>query len=374
MTDSLIAATPERVPQSNSRGFTQREFGADLSGRAVELTTLRNASGAEVSFLSLGGIVQSIRMPDRHGSLDEVVLGFDDVNGYLCDTRYVGALVGRYANRIALATYPSNNGVVRLEANEPPHHLHGGVHGFHSKHWHVETFKTTTVVGARLMYESPDGDQGYPGALSVVATYTLSDDNIFAIEYDATTTAATPVNLTHHAYFNLAATSAATVLDHSLQVYATRFLPIDQTLIPIGELRPVSGTPFDFTSATRVGERIGLDDTRDDQLMWARGYDHCYVVARDGNRLARAARLHERASGRTLEIHTTEPGIQVCTGNSFDGTQPRRGGNGLERYAGIALETQHFPDSPNRADFPSTMLSPGDRYHSRTEYRFTVSE
>ena len=373
MTDSLIATEKQIEPHSTERGTSRRDFGVDSSGRAVTRTTLRSASGADVSFLSLGGIVQSMRMPDRNGQLDEVILGFDDLGSYLRDTRYVGALVGRYANRIAFAAYPSIGDVVRLEANEPPHHLHGGVHGFHSRHWQVETFTTAAVVGARLRYESPNGDQGYPGALTVVATYTLSDDNVFAIEYEASTTETTPVNLTHHAYFNLGASSVATVLDHTLQLQATRFLPVDQTLIPTGELRSVGGTPLDFTTAERIGERIALSGGSDEQLTWARGYDHCYALDRHGRTLTPAAWLHERESGRTLEIHTTEPGIQVCTGNSFDGSQMQRNGEPLNQYAGVALETQHFPDSPNRTEFPSTLLSPGERYHSRTEYRFTVS-
>jgi aldose 1-epimerase len=302
--------------------------------------------------------------------MGEVVLGFDVLAAYLSDTRYVGAIVGRYANRIAHGRFTLDGRDVAVDTNEAPHHLHGGVHGFNAKHWHVTTFNGPALVGAWLTYESPDGDSGFPGALSVRVTYTLSDDNSFAVSYEATTTAPTPVNLTQHCYFNLSSHAGHTVLDHTLQVYASRFVPVDATLIPLGELLPVAGTPFDFTTPHQIGVPIRDDDA---QLEFGGGYDHSFVVAHNGAALALAVRLHDPASGRVLEIHTTEPAIQVCTGNSFDGTQLGRDGHPLRCHAGIALETQHLPDSPNRPDFPSTVLRPGGEYHSRTEYRFSVT-
>jgi aldose 1-epimerase len=369
VTDVSIEAGHGSAAKSDAEFVTRDAFGVTPDGLTVERITLRNAHGAELSFLSLGGIVQSLRMPDRHGTPGEVVLGFNSLAPYLADTRYMGAIVGRYANRIASGRFALDGHTIALETNEPPHHLHGGTQGLNTKHWAVSTFSGPGVVGAWLTCDSPDGEGGYPGALAVRVTYTLSDDNRFAVAYEATTTTATPVNLTHHCYFHLSDTDDGTVLDHTLQVYASRFLPVDATMIPTGTLDPVAGTPFDFTTPHRIGARIADED---EQLAFGGGYDHSYVVAHNGAAVALAARLQDDTTGRVLEVYTTEPAIQVCTGNSFDGSQVGRDGHQLQRYAGIALETQHFPDSPNRSDFPSTILRPDGAYRSRTEYRFSV--
>lgn len=338
--------------------------------------TLRNTRGLEARVVEHGGTILSLLVPDRRGRLDDVVLGFDAVDRYVDgNDPYFGALIGRYANRIAHGTFTLDGRTYTLATNQPPHHLHGGRRGFDSVVWSAEPVDEGRGSGLVLRYTSPDGEEGYPGTLEVRVRYTLTDGDELVVDYHATTDRATPVNLTQHSYFNLAggagSAAGADVLDHVLTIPAERFTPVDETLIPTGELRAVDGTPFDFREPTAIGTRI---DAADPQLRFGAGYDHNYVLsAEDDGALRQAARVYEPGSGRVLEIHTTEPGVQLYTGNHLGGTE----GKGGVRYgprAGLALETQHFPNSPNRPEFPSTIVRPGEPYRSRTVYVFTIAD
>lgn len=325
----------------------------------------------EVKFLSLGGIVLSIIVPDRDGALADVVLGYDELSQYLHDKFYFGALVGRSANRIANSSFSIDGTSYELSRNDGRNHLHGGTRGFSHYEWNVTPFESENAVGAELSLQSADGDQGYPGNLEIRARYTLSNDNEFLIEYRATTDALTPINLTQHAYFNLTGCSACPVLDHELRVNAARFTPVDNELIPTGELRDVAGTAFDFRAAHRIGDHI---DDRDAQIQLASGYDHNFIIDgwEDGvEQMRDAASLYDSASGRLLNIRTTKAGIQVYTGNELDEVSNGKGG-AYVRHAGVALETQSFPDAPNHDNFPSTLLAPGEEYYSATSYQFAV--
>lgn len=339
---------------------------------ATERVALVNARGIEVEFIPLGGTITSIRLPDRHGQFVDVVPGFDTVDEYRSDRRFFGALIGRYANRIAGGRFVLDGVTYTLPRNDGPNHLHGGPDGFHTRVWHVAPFKSANATGAVLCCRSLDGDSGYPGTLVTRVTYTLDDDGTFRVDYSAVTDAPTVVNLTQHTYFNLGGHDRGSVLDHELTVHATYFLPVDRTSIPTGALRGVIGTPFDFTKPKRVGADIGAED---EQLATVGGgYDHTFQINRGGaTGLLPAARLFEPVSGRFVEIATTEPGIQVYSGNTIAEGGPGKGGHRYEKYAAIALETQHFPDSPNQPHFPSTVLRPGAEFRSATVYRFGVS-
>ena len=343
-------------------------FGATAGGEAVEVFTLRNAAGMEVRFINYGGIILSLTAPDRNGRFADVTLGYGALEPYFENPGYLGAIIGRYANRIGGARFELDGHEYDLPPNDPPNHLHGGPCGFHKVLWTVAPFQRPGEQGAVLTHVSPDGDQGYPGRLIARVTYTLTDANELAFDFHATTERATPVCLTQHAYFNLAGHDAGSILDHELELSAAAFTPVDAGCIPTGEIRPVAGTPLDFTRATRVGERI---ETPDEQLRNAHGYDHNFVVG-EGGALARAALLRDPASGRVLEIRTTEPGIQFYSGNWLAGGPPAKHGRPYGRREGLALETQHFPDSPNKPGFPSVILRPGEELRSRTVYRFTT--
>ena len=334
------------------------------------MTTLVNANGMEVRFIGLGGAITALRVPDRHGRLADVVPGYDTAEEYASDTRFLGCLVGRFANRIARGRFRLDEVEYRLPLNDGPNHLHGGPGGFHRALWRVAPFHHEGTTGAVLCLRSPSGDQGYPGALDTRVTYTLSDDNALRIDYSAITDAPTVVNLTQHTYFNLAGHDAGDVLDHELTIAATYFTPVNATQIPTGALRGVIGTPFDFSTPHRIGERIGADDQ---QLHIGGGYDHNFVLrVRAGDEPSFAARLTEPRSGRVLEVFTTEPGIQCYSGNHFHEGPPGKGGVRYPRHGAVALETQHFPDSPNQPHFPSTVLRPGGEYRSTTIYRFST--
>lgn len=354
------ACTVERAP-----------FGELPDGRVVECFTLRNGRGMEVRFIGWGGAILSIVVPDRRGRPADVVLGYPSLDGYLRDEVWMGTLVGRYANRIAHGRFTLDGREVRLPVTHGRHHLHGGrTGGFDRVTWRAEPFRGPGGAGAVLTHTSPDGTAGYPGELKVCVTYALNDANELAIDYHATTSAPTPVNLTSHAYFNLAGEGNGDVLGHELTLNAARFVAVDAELIPTGELRAVRGTPFDFTAPTPLGARLRADD---EQLRLAGGYDHTFALERGGDWMELAARLHEPESGRVLEVLTTEPGVQLYTGNALDGTLTGKRGRRYGRHAGVALETQHFPDSPNHAAFPDTILRPGEAYRSRTIYRFSVA-
>ena len=347
-----------------SRPTIEREtYGIAPGGQRIELFTLTN-DGMRVRFISFGGIIVTIAVPDRRGRIGDVTLGYDSLAEYLKDTRYFGALIGRYANRIANGHFALDGRRYELARNHGQHHLHGGIKGFHTAVWEVAPFRNEGDVGALLMYTSPDGEDGYPGTLVVRVTYTLTFRHELIFDYHATTDAATPVNFTQHAYFNLNGLGRHDVLDHELTLNASHFTPIDEGLIPTGEISSVAGTPLDFTRPTRIGERI---DAHHEQLLRACGYDHNFVLdRRPGGDLSFAARLRHPATGRTIEVHTTEPGVQFYTGNFIEGRYGRR--------SGLTLETQHFPDSPNQPQFLNTILRPGEEFRSRTVYRFTVTE
>ena len=345
-------------------------FGQLPDGRRVELFTLRNTHGVEVRVMTYGAIVTSIRTPDASGQVADIVLGFDSLPGYLGASPYFGAIVGRYANRIAAGRFTLDGVEYHLAQNNGPNSLHGGVRGFDKVLWSAEPFENDSAMGVKLRYESADGEEGYPGALTVQVTYTLNEANELIVEYEASTTKATPLNLSQHTYWNLHGEGRGDILDHVLQLNASAFTPVDSTLIPTGKIAPVAGTPFDFRQSAAVGARI---DGPDEQLRFGRGYDHNWVLDRQGQgTLALAARLQDPQSGRVLEVRTTEPGIQFYSGNFLDGTIKGKGGHVYAHRTGLCLETQHFPDSPNHSNFPSTILRPGARYQSRTVFAFST--
>src|SRR2546427_12292489 len=350
---------------------TRTPFGQVPDGRAVEQFTLTNAHGIEVRVITYGGIITAIRTPDRSGRLDDIVLGFDSLAGYLKDSPYFGAIVGRYANRIANGQFSLDGTTYRLAKNNGSNTLHGGVRGFDKVLWTGEPFQNDSGVGVTLRYTSKDGEEGFPGTLITRVTYTLTPRDELVVDYEATTDKATPINLSQHTYWNLHGSAGGDILDHMLTLNATAFTPVDSTLIPTGEIAPVAGTPFDFRAATRVGVRIGQDNT---QLRFGRGYDHNWVLDRaGGSEVVHAARLVEPSSGRALDISTTEPGVQFYSGNFLDGTIKGKGGRVYPYRSGLCLETQHFPNSPNHANFPSTILRPGATYRSRSVFRFSIA-
>ena len=346
-------------------GVTRQPFGKTGDGTPVDAYTLVNAKGVEVRVITYGGIITSIKVPDRAGAFADVVHGFDTIDGYLGEHPYFGAIVGRYGNRIGRAQFTLNGRTYTLAANNGANHLHGGRRGFDKFVWQAEPL--AGGAGLTLTRTSPDGEEGYPGNLKVRVTYTLTEASEIRIDYEATSDQATPVNLTNHSYFNLAGHDAGDVLDHVLTLHADRYTPVDAGLIPTGELMPVAGTPFDFSSPTRIGERI---DQRNDQLKYGIGYDHNWVLNRKGSGLVLAARLVEPRSGRALEVRTTEPGLQFYTGNFLDGSVRGKGGRRYARRSALCLETQHFPDSPNKPGFPTTILEPGRTYRTQTVFAF----
>jgi len=351
---------------------TVKPFGMTKDGEAVHLYTLTGAGGVVMDVIDLGGKVVRLYAPDRDGKLADITLGFNDVAGYERHDRFFGSLVGRYANRIANGTFALDGNVYRLPINnEPgglPCSLHGGLRGFEAYIWKTEPLKEGRNVGLRMTMTSPDGDQGYPGTLKVTVTYWLTADNTWRIAYQAKTDKPTPVNLTQHVYFNLKGEGAGDILDHELTLFADRMTPVNKGLIPTGVIVPVAGTPFDFTSPRRIGESIGADN---EQLRFGGGYDHNFILSNTPRTLTKAAEVYERTTGRRMEVWTTEPAVQFYTGNHITDEMPsKQEGRNLCRHAGFALETQHTPDSPNQAIFPSTILYPGREYKSLTEYRF----
>lgn len=355
------------------RATVRREPFVAAPGRTmIDAYVLRNVRGVEARVLAFGGTLVSLRVPDRDGRFDDVVLGHDTVEDYAQDDRYFGALIGRYANRIAGARFTLDGETHELTRNEGDHQLHGGPGGFHHLWWGVEPFVRPDGVGVTLRHTSPHGAEGFPGTLRVRVTYTLSDDDALAVDYHAITDRATPVSLTHHSYFNLAGHDAGDALGHELTLAASEFLPVDDSLVPTGELCAVQGTPFDFTAPCAIGARLGDGH---DQLRIGNGYDHCFALdARQmtGSAPSFAARLCEPTSGRVLELFTTEPALQLYAGGGLHAGTPGKGGAEYRRHAGIALEPQRFPDAPNQPRFPSAILRPGEAYTSRTVYRFSV--
>ena len=351
--------------QKPSYVVSREKFGAMSDGSQVDVYILRNANGVEVKAITYGGIITSLKTPDRTGASADIVLGFDSIDGYLKDHPFFGAIIGRYGNRIGQARFSLDGRDYKLAANNGPNHLHGGRKGFDKVLWAAQPVSWKNAV--TFSRTSPDGEEGYPGALSVQVTYQLTDKNELIVEYQATTDKATPVNLTQHSYFNLAGAGAGDILGHELTINADRYTPVDTTLIPTGELAPVEGTPFDFRKPTAIGARINDPHA---QLKNGQGYDHNWVLNRAGTGPQSAARVYEPKTGRTLEVSTTEPGIQFYAGNFLDGTLIGKGGHVYRHRTGFCLETQHYPDSPNKPAFPTTILKPGETYRSTTVFTF----
>jgi len=350
----------------SSAQIISRVFGKTPSGETVELYTLRNAHGMEAAISTYGGVLVSLKVPDRTGALGDVVLGFDDFQGYLLPPPYFGAIIGRYGNRIGHARFTLDGVQYTLAKNDGDNSLHGGKRGFDKVLWKA---KPLTGQSLQLTYLSKDGEEGYPGNLSVTVVYTVTDKNELKIDYSATTDKDTVLNLTNHSYFNLSGQGNGDILHDQLTLYASRFTPVDKGLIPTGELRSVAGTPFDFRQPHAIGERIGSDDG---QIVLGGGYDHNFILDRSGAGLSLAARVTDPKSGRVLEVLTTQPAIQFYTGNFLDGTIHGKGGKVYGRRSALCLETQHYPDSPNHPSFPSTELKPGAVYHTTTVYRFST--
>ncbi len=345
--------------------MTSADFGTTPEGATARIYTLTNKNGLEARITNYGGIVVSLKTPDRNGAMADVVLGFDALAGYISSpSPYLGALIGRYGNRIGHARFTLDGVEYKLAANNGENSLHGGTHGFNQKLW---TARELPDGGLELTYLSKDGEEGYPGNLKAVVDYHLTDSNELRIDYSATTDKDTVLNLTNHSYFNLKGQGQGDILGHLVMLNAKQYTPVDAGLIPTGELRAVSGTPFDFSRSIAIGTRI---EQNDDQLKLGKGYDHNWVLNRSGKALSLAARVVEPSTGRVMEVSTTEPGVQFYTGNFLDGTIKGKGGKAYQQRYGFCLETQHFPDSPNKPKFPSTVLKPGQQFYSTTVFKF----
>lgn len=350
-------------------GIKKLVFGHDDCGSPVHLYALTNTGGMEVRITDYGATLVSLVVPDLDGKPADVILGYDRLADYVAGQCYFGCIVGRCANRIAGGKFSLNGTEYRLAINDGDNHLHGGRRGFGKMTWGAQEFEDSGDIGLRLAYLSPDGDEGYPGNLSCTVIYTLSAANQLRIDYHATTDKPSIVNLTSHAYFNLAGAGSGRILDHELMICADRFTAVDSRLIPTGELKSVAGTPFDFNCPTPIGARINHEN---EQLIFGKGYDHNWVLRRDSAGLCLAARAFERHSGRMLEVYTTQPGLQFYSGNFLNSRIAARAGQVYSHRGGFCLETQHFPDSPNQPDFPSVVIDPGSKYEHTTIYKFTV--
>jgi len=361
---SAIGGTSQTCFGSESKMSIQKDkFGAMPDGTVVDQYTLDNGNGVKATLVTFGAMLTSVETPDRNGKWTNITLNLQTLDAYLAGHPFFGSIAGRYANRIAKGRFTLDGAEYQLAANNGPNHLHGGLKGFDKVVWKAEPIGGEGQVGVKFTYVSPNGEEGYPGTLTATVVYTLTADNQLRMEYTATTDKATPVNLTNHAYWNLAGAASGGILQHQLMINADRYLPVDDTLIPEGPLAPVKGTPMDFTQPTAIGLRIA-------QVKG--GYDHCYVLnKRKAGEMSLAARVVEPRSGRTMEIYTTQPGIQLYSGNFLDGSL-KSAGVVYEKHHGFCLETEHFPDSPNRPEYPSTILRPGETYHEVTVHKFGV--
>ncbi len=365
LTFACLAQAPAGKGKSDVK---KQAFGNLPDGSPIELYTLSNAQGMQAEIMTYGGIVVRLTAPDRGGKYADVVLGMQDLAGYLTPPPYFGALIGRYGNRIGNARFTLDGKVFHLPANDGANTLHGGIKGFDKRVWKATPGQSADGETLELTYTSKDGEEGFPGNLSAKVVYTLTGKNELRIDYAATTDKNTVVNLTNHSYFNLAGPGEGDILQHEVTIAADRFTPVDAGLIPTGELRPVKGTPFDFTKSTAIGARIAQDE---EQLKLGKGYDHNWVLNKGSGGLTKAAEVHEPKTGRVMQVWTTEPGLQFYTGNFLDGTLKGKGGKVYPRRGAFCMETQHYPDSPNKPAFPSTELKPGETYHSTTMYRFS---
>ncbi|MCX7017214.1 MAG: galactose mutarotase [Candidatus Sumerlaeota bacterium] len=348
--------------------MARQPFGNTKEGETVELFTLKNAKGMEAKITNYGGIVVSLMAPDRNGRLGDVVLGYDTLDQYVKDNPYFGCLVGRFGNRIAKGRFTLDGREYTLAVNNGPNHLHGGLKGFDKVVWRARPFESKDGPALELKYLSKDGEEGYPGNLDVTAIYTLTGDNALRLDFTATTDKPTICNLTHHSYFNLAG-GGGDILNHEAMIAADRFTPVDENLIPTGELRPVAGTPFDFTKPRKIGARI---NDPDEQLKRGNGYDHNFALNKPMGELGLAARVFEPTSGRVMETLTTEPAMQFYTGNFLDGSNVGKGGRPYPFRGAFCMEPQHYPDSPNQPRFPSVVLRPGQTYRNTILYRFSA--
>ncbi|MDR6806991.1 aldose 1-epimerase [Dyadobacter sp. BE34] len=348
--------------------ISKEAFGQLPDGQQADLYTLTNANGMTVNITNYGGIITKLTAPDKNGQWADVVLGFDSLAPYLSGHPFFGALVGRYGNRIAKGKFKLNGQEYSLAINNGPNALHGGTKGFDKVIWKATEIKQDSVVGLQLEYTSKDMEEGYPGNLTVKVVYTLDNENALTIDYTATTDKPTVVNLTNHSYFNLTGLKRD-ILDHEVTIASDSIVPVDTTLIPTGKLRAVEGTPFDFRKATKVG--AGIDKVEDEQIKAGGGYDHCWVLKRSGDGLEKFATVKDPESGRVMEVYTTEPGVQFYTGNFLDGKLTGKGATFSKRF-GLCLETEHYPDSPNQPQFPTTTLNPGETYKTTTKYKFSA--
>ena len=363
----LLGTFAFTMSASSQPRVTKAPFGNTKDGKAVEIYTLTNTRGSEATIITYGGAVVSLKVPDKKGELGDIVLGFDSIADYEKHSAFFGPLIGRYGNRIARGKFTLEGKEYLLATNNGENHLHGGIKGFDKVIWTAKPSTDKNGANLELTYLSADGEEGYPGNLNIQVVYTLTEDNKLRIVYSATTDKSTVVNLTHHSYFNLA--GGGEILDHRLLLNADRYTPTDKGSIPTGVVSKVAGTPFDFTNETAIGSRIGQDN---EQLKFGRGYDHNWVLTRKGNGIELAARVYEPTSGRVMEVLTTEPGIQFYSGNFLDGSLLGKGGKQYPYRSGFCLETQHFPDSPNHLNFPTTVLRPGQKYSQTTIYAFSV--
>jgi len=372
---STISVTQEKkgnetTPSVAKSSITRTPFGALPDGTGIEQFTLTNASGAEVRIINYGGIITAIKVPDREGKLDDVVLGYDSFDPYIKNPTFFGPIIGRYANRIAKGEFALEGKTYKLAINNEPNTLHGGIKGFDKVVWQAEPLETTEAIGVALTYVSLDGEEGYPGTLTTRVTYTFNNANELTVDYSATTDKTTVLNFTNHSYFNLGGHDSGDVLNHLLTIHAERYTATDATGIPTGELATVADTSLDFRTSKSIGAQIA------EQYKTGLGYDHNFVVDRaenaKSNELVLAARAEEPKSGRVLEVRTTEPGIQLYTANHMDGSLIGKTGHAYNKHNAFCLETQHFPDSPNQPSFPTTVLKPGETFQSKTIYAFST--
>ena len=368
---SCQPSTKQQEKTETMPSITKAAFGT-VDGQPVDLYTLTNSNGQTVKITNYGGIITSINTADKDGTIEDVVLGYDSLAGYLKAPSFFGAAVGRYGNRIAKGKFTLNGQTYTLAQNNGPNSLHGGKKGFDKVIWKAEEIKTDKSVGLKLSYLSADGEEGFPGNLNVTMTYTWDNENALTIDYEATTDKPTIVNLCNHSYFNLTGNTKRDILDHQVTLLASKFVPVDVTLIPTGELKEVKGTPFDFMQAAAVGARI--DDTTDVQIKNGGGYDHCWVIDRKDSSLVSFATVVDPTSKRQMDVLTTEPGVQFYTGNFLNGTITAKHNVVYKKRFGLCLETQHYPDSPNQPSFPSVVLNPGQTYRTTTVYKFSVQK
>lgn len=361
------SATAEKT--ENSKSISKRSFGITPDSIEVEAYTLTNINGMEVGIITYGGIITSLKVPDVDNVYDDVVLGYDSLDQYIRSSPYFGAIIGRYGNRIANGKFTLDDVEYSLVTNDGKNHLHGGLKGFDKVVWTARTGEMDDAVFLALSYLSKDMEEGYPGNLECTVTYTLTNDNVLDVFYEATTDKKTVVNLTQHSYFNLSGDFSKSILDHDVSINADKFLPVDATLIPTGELQDVTGTPFDFRTAKSIGQDIAMDN---EQLKLGGGYDHCWVLNDQDTGMRLAATAFDKESGRYMEVRSDEPAIQFYTGNFLDGTLPGKQGGTYGHRSGFCLETQHYPDSPNQRSFPTVVLLTGEKYETRTSFKFTV--